>query len=227
MLDFGTQLRYTCSIKVALYARVSTSDQNCDLQLSDLRQFSARMGWEVAEEYVDQGYSGAKASRPALDRLIADAKQRKFDVVAVWKIDRFGRSVLNLSQQLQTLEAYGIRFVATSQALDTDKSNPTSRLLLHILSSVAEFEREIIRERTVAGIAMARNRGKALGRPRRIFRRDEALRMREAGLSFRQIGIELGVATMTVVRAIREGEAVGRTEKGMSARPKKRLNNRV
>jgi DNA invertase Pin-like site-specific DNA recombinase len=140
----------THSIKTALYARVSTADQDCTVQLRELREYSERRGFTIAEEYVDQGVSGTRASRPALDRLMRDAAERRFDAVIVWKIDRFGRSVLHLSQQLAALDSYGVRFIATSQALDTDHRNPTSRLLLQILSSVAEFERELIAERTRA-----------------------------------------------------------------------------
>jgi DNA invertase Pin-like site-specific DNA recombinase len=128
-------------MKTAVYARVSTQNQTCESQLRELREYAARRAWEIACEYVDTGWSGAKASRPQLDRLMRDAAQRKFDCVLVWKIDRFGTSVLHLNQQLAALSSYGVRFIATSQSLDTDQSNPTSRLLVQILASVAEFER--------------------------------------------------------------------------------------
>src|SRR5450755_4923373 len=157
-------------MKAAIYARVSTTDQNCEVQLLELREFVQRQGWVVHKEYVDTGFSGAKASRPALDRLMADAAKRKFDCVAVWKIDRFGRSVLHLNQQLAALTSHGVRFIATSQSLDTDEKNPTSRLLLQILASVAEFEREMIRERTLSGIKAAQAAGTIIGRPKRVFR---------------------------------------------------------
>ena len=98
----------------ALYARVSTTDQNCEMQLRELREYIAPRDWKNGGEYVDTGFSGAKASRPALDRLMADAAKRKFDCVVVWKLDRFGRSVLNLSQQLAALTSFGVRFVATT-----------------------------------------------------------------------------------------------------------------
>ncbi len=182
-------------VQVALYARVSTQDQNCEVQLRELREFIARHRWVVYREYVDTGFCGAKSSRPALDRLMADAAQRRFDVVAVFKLDRFGRSVLHLNQQLAALDSYGIRFIAASQGLDTDHSNPTSRLLLQILASVAEFERQLICERTLAGVRAA------LGRPRRVFRRDEAIRMRGEGLSWRAIAERLQVPVSTVVDA--------------------------
>src|SRR3954453_13655740 len=98
----------------ALYARVSTTDQTCEMQLRELREYISRRGWKNAGEYVDTGFSGAKASRPALDRCMADASQRKFDILAVYKIDRYGRSVLHLNQQLAALSSYGVRFIATS-----------------------------------------------------------------------------------------------------------------
>ena len=139
-------------MRSAIYCRTSTTDQHCDLQIRELREYISRRGWRNSGEYVDTGFSGAKASRPALDRLMADAAQHKFDCVVVWKIDRFGRSVLHLNQQLAALTSYGVRFIATTQSLDTDEKNPTSRLLLQILASVAEFEREMIRERTLSGI---------------------------------------------------------------------------
>lgn len=189
----------------AIYARVSTTDQNCEMQLRELREYISRRQWTNAGEYVDTGFSGAKASRPALDRLMADAAKRKFDCVAVWKIDRFGRSVLHLNQQLAALNSYGVRFIATSQSLDTDEKNPTSRLLLQILASVAEFEREMIRERTLSGIRAAQAAGRVVGRPKRIFRRDEVARLRdEEGLSWRAIGKKLGIPPMTALDSYRQ-----------------------
>jgi|SRR5665213_2967405 len=191
------------SLKAAVYARVSTTDQNCDLQLRELREYVARRGWESAGEFVDAGVSGAKARRPALDRLMAAAARREFDAVLVYKIDRFGRSVLHLSQQLASLTSFGVRFIAVSQAIDTDAANPSSRLMLTILAGVAEFEREIIRERTLSGVRAAKARGKILGRPRRVFRRDEVIRLRTEGRSWRAIAKELDAPVSTVVDAYR------------------------
>jgi DNA invertase Pin-like site-specific DNA recombinase len=113
-------MKTSATISTAIYARCSTSDQTCDSQLKELREYVARRGWSIAGEFIDSGFSGAKASRPALDSLMKAAALRKFDCVAVYKLDRFGRSVLNLNQQLSTLESYGVRFVAISQGLDTD-----------------------------------------------------------------------------------------------------------
>jgi putative DNA-invertase from lambdoid prophage Rac len=191
------------SIKVATYSRVSTSDQHCELQVHELREYAVRRGWTVAGEYVDKGISGAKASRPELDRLMHDAGRRAFDVVLVYKLDRFGRSVRNCLDGISTLRSHGVRFLAVSQNIDTDENNPTARLMLHILAAVAEFERELIRERVASGVANARRQGKRLGRPRRVFDRGRALELRQQGLSFPKIARELGVGLGTVVRSIR------------------------
>src|ERR1051326_6798005 len=191
-------------MRCAIYARVSTTDQNCEMQLRELREYISRRGWQTSKEYVDTGFSGSRASRPALDRLMADAAQRKFDCIAVYKIDRFGRSVLHLNQRLAALTSFGVRFIATSQSLDTDEKNPTSRLLLQILASVAEFEREMIRERPLSGIRAAQAAGKVIGRPKRVFRRDEVVRLRdEEGLSWRAIAAKLEIPVMTAVEAYR------------------------
>ena len=167
--------------------------------IKELRDYVERQpGWEIYKEYVDSGFSGAKASRPALDALMKDASKKKFNAVVVYKLDRFGRSVFNLSQSLAALDTYGVRFISTSQGLDTDSSNPTSRLLIGVLSSVAEFERELLRERTLSGLRAAKANGKTLGRPMKVFRRDEVVRLRDQdGLSWRVIGERLGVPAMT------------------------------
>ncbi len=197
-------------MKTAIYARVSTTDQNCEMQIRELREYVARRGWEAPAEFIDSGFSGAKASRPALDKLMSAAARREFDCVLVYKIDRFGRSVLHLSQQLAALTSYGVRFIAVSQGIDTDASNPSSRLMLTILAGVAEFEREIIRERTLSGVRAAKANGKTLGRPMRIFRRDEVVRLREEGLSWRAIAAQLGVPVSTVVDSFKCTEILPR-----------------
>src|SRR5580704_8714651 len=174
----------------AIYARVSTTDQTNAIQIRELTEYVKRRGWELTSVYQDQ-MSGAKATRPGLDQLIADARRRKFDVVVVWKLDRFGRSLVHCVSGIQELASLGIRFIATSQGLDTDESNPASKLLMHILAAVAQFERELIRERVSAGMKAARARGtktgNAIGRPRRVVDRDEVVRLRKAGFSFEKI----------------------------------------
>ncbi len=121
-------------LKSAIYARVSTADQFCQMQLSDLRPFTERMGWNLVE-YVEN--ASTRGKRAVLDKLMADARMRKFDVVVVWKLDRFGRSVRELVENIETLDRLGIRFVCPGQSIDTDQKNPTGRLLMHILAAVA------------------------------------------------------------------------------------------
>jgi putative DNA-invertase from lambdoid prophage Rac len=193
------------SLKAVIYARVSTTDQNCEMQVRELREYAQRRGWQVDGEYVDTGWSGAKASRPELDRLMKDARQRRFDCVMVWKLDRWGRSLIQSLQSVQELASMGIRFIAITQNIDTDQSNPMSRFMLHIFGAFAEFEREIIRERTLAGVRQAKSKGKVIGRPKRVFRRDEVARLRDVeGLSWRAIAQKLGVPVMTAVDAYKQ-----------------------
>jgi putative DNA-invertase from lambdoid prophage Rac len=193
-------------MKTAIYARVSTTDQNCEMQLRELREYCARRGWEITAEYVDTGWSGAKASRPQLDRCMADAKAHRFESVLVWKLDRFSRSMLHLNQQLANLNSWGVRFMAITQNIDTDQTNPTSRLLLQILGAVAEFERETIRERVKAGMTTARHKGIRLGRPKRVFDRVKVEALRKRGMSVREIAAELGLGKGTVERALKASQ---------------------
>ena len=193
-------------LKAAIYARVSTQDQNCEMQVRELREYAARRGWAIAGEYIDTGWSGAKASRPELDRLMRDAALRRFDAVLVYKLDRFGRSVRNCLDAIAALQAHGVRFLAVSQSIDTDHANPTARLLLHILASVAEFERELIRERVCAGVRNAKRKGKQLGRKRVVFDREKAVEMHNEGASVRQIAASLGVGVGTIHRVLSRAE---------------------
>jgi len=169
------------------------------MQLRELREYCQRREWAIPGEYVDTGWSGAKASRPQLDRLMKDARQRHFDAGLVWKIDRWGRSLIQSLQSVQDLASMGVRFIAITQNIDTDESNPMSRFMLHIFGAFAEFEREMIRERTVSGVRAARAKGKKLGRPKRVFRRDEVMRLRYAGHSWRAIARQLNVPVSTLV----------------------------
>lgn len=185
------------SSRVGLYARVSTlAGQSPEMQLVELREYSARRGWQVIEEYVDHGVSGAKESRPALNRLMADAKQRKFDVVAVWKLDRFGRSVAHVVVALAELEAIGITFVSLKDNLDL--STPSGRFMFQIVAAFAELERAMIQERVRAGLLNAKRKGKRLGRPPAAVDSARIARLRAAGASLRTIAGQIGVSVATV-----------------------------
>lgn len=164
------------------------------MQLRELRSYLKRRGWKNAGEYVDTGWSGTKASRPNLDRMMGDAKLHHFDALVVWKIDRFGRSLLHLCQGVDQLHRWGVSFLAVSQGIDTTEGNPTGKLMLQILGAIAEFERELTRERVKAGLASAAAKGRRGGRPRAIFRRDRVTELREAGKSIREIARQLGVS---------------------------------
>jgi DNA invertase Pin-like site-specific DNA recombinase len=183
-------------MRVGIYARVSTtSGQSPEMQLLDLREYASRRGWEVFGEYIDQGVSGSKESRPELNRLMADVHKRHFDVVLCWKVDRFGRSLKHLVNALADLDSYGVAFVSLRDNLDL--STPSGRLMFQIIGAMAEFERSLIQER-VRGLRNAKLKGKTLGRPRRVVSRDEMKRLREQGASFREIAKAVGKSPGTV-----------------------------
>ncbi len=181
-------------MKVALYARVSTSDkgQDPEVQLAPIRDHALARGWTIYQEYVDHGVSGAKERRPALDQLMADAKRRLFDAVLVWRFDRFARSTRHLISALHEFRHLGIAFVSYQENLDT--SSPLGEAMFTIIGAMAQLERDIIRERVKAGVNRARSRGKRLGRPQKVFHRDQVKKLRAGGLSFRQIGKQLGIS---------------------------------
>src|SRR5580700_5172551 len=149
-------------MKAAIYARVSTANggQSPEMQLIELRQYCQRRGWEIEAEYVDTGISGAKESRPQLDRLLADCRKRQVDAVVVYRYDRFARSLRQLVNALCEFNELGIQFISLHEGVDTSTAN--GRLVFGIFASIAEFERELIRERVRSGIAVARARGKRL-----------------------------------------------------------------
>ena len=176
---------------VAVYARISRPDQTVETQLAELRRYAGARGWTVHAEYVEHAVSGAKVKRPSLDRLLQDARKRRFDTIIVWKLDRFGRSLQHLVNTIAELSALGIRFVAVTQGIDTDASNPMAHLLLNILSSFAEFERELISERITASIAHQRSKGHPRYVPAETIQRAKSLR--EQGYSVRAIAKELNL----------------------------------
>jgi DNA invertase Pin-like site-specific DNA recombinase len=189
--------------RVALYARVSTANkgQDPDLQLRELREFAASRKWEVVGEVVDKGDSGAKESRPALNRMMADARRRKFDVIAVWKLDRFGRSLKHLVTALSDLESLGLAFVSLRDGFDL--TTPSGRAMFGMCAVMAEFERALIRERVKAGMQNAKRKGVRIGRPNRpAFDVDmhAVSARRAAGESLRAIARDLGCSPSLLVK---------------------------
>lgn len=188
-------------MRVAIYARVSTKDQSCDMQMRDLRAYCSARRITIIREYIDIGYSGAKDSRPKLDELMADARKRKFDSIMVWRFDRFARSTKHLLLALEEFRSLGIQFISYQENIDT--SSPLGQALFTIVSAVAQLERDLIRERVNAGIRHARACGKQLGRPRRIVDRDELSRLQAGGVSLRAIAKKLGIGYGTVRHRLR------------------------
>ena len=184
------------TLRVALYARVSTSEQSTDSQLLDLKRYTRERGWHIFKEFVDNGISGTKDSRPALNELMNDAKKRRFDTVLVWRFDRFARSTKHLILALEEFRNLGIDFVSYQENIDT--SSPLGSAIFTIISAVAQLERDIIAERVKAGLRRAKQNGKKLGRPRGTVDVEEVQRLRSKGLSLRQIGKQLGVSRTTV-----------------------------
>jgi DNA invertase Pin-like site-specific DNA recombinase len=187
-------------MKVVLYARVSTRDQNPESQLQDLRRHAEARGFQVAGEFVDVGVSGRKERRPSLDKVMAMARNRTIDGVMVAAFDRFGRSLSHLVRCLEEFQGRGVAFI--SQREQIDLSTPMGRLMFALIGAMAEFERELIRERVEAGLRRARYQGKRLGRPPRVFHRDQVAELRGKGLSIRKIGKKLGVSARSVQRVL-------------------------
>jgi DNA invertase Pin-like site-specific DNA recombinase len=188
-------------VKALTYSRVSTSDkgQNPEVQAADLRRYCTAREWELTEEIVDHGYSGATDQRPGLRRLLELVRSRQVDVVVVVKLDRLFRSLKHLVTVLDEFQALGVQFVATKDAIDW--TTPAGRLFTQILGSLAEFERSLLHERTMMGLAHARATGKRLGRPAK-HDRAVILSLRATGLSYRAIAKQLGAPMGSIARAI-------------------------
>jgi DNA invertase Pin-like site-specific DNA recombinase len=182
-------------MRAAIYARVSTIDQEPENQLQELRRYVQARGW-TAVEYVDRGVSGAKDRRPALDTLVTDARRRRFDVLVCWRLDRLGRNLRHLITLLDELQALGVAFVSLAEGIDA--TTPAGKLQMHILGAIAEFERERIRERVMAGLQRARAKGRRLGRPQ--ARPPIERLQRVAELSIEVAAERLGVSRSTVKR---------------------------
>jgi DNA invertase Pin-like site-specific DNA recombinase len=190
-------------MRVATYHRASTVDQNPRLAREELQGAARQLGDLVLE--IEEKGSGARNDRPGLRRLMDAARAGKLDAVLVWKLDRFGRSVLDVLANIRELESAGVRFKATSQGLDVKpEGDAMSRLILGVLASVAEFERDLIRERTRLGLRAAKRAGKRLGRPYALSPKDvsEAKRLRAEGRSWREVGAALKCSPETARSAL-------------------------
>ena len=183
-------------MRVGIYARVSTKDQCCDLQLRDLRAYCAARQFVIASEYVDEGISGTQDSRPQLNQLMADARKRKLDAVLVWRFDRFARSSRHLMLALEEFRGLGVQFISYQENIET--GTPLGQAIFTIVSAVAQLERDLICERVNAGIRNARARGKRLGRPRQDIDMDRLTGLRASGKSLMQIAAMLNVGYGTI-----------------------------
>jgi DNA invertase Pin-like site-specific DNA recombinase len=198
----GIERRRTSMKRAAIYLRVSTKNhgQTVDTQRVAIVEFAKNRGFEIVAEYADEGISGSKDSRPALDLLMKHAQAKKFDAVIVARFDRFARSTKHLVLALEQFSHLGIDFISLSESVDT--STPMGRMIFTVLGAVAELERNLIRERVAMGLDRARKQKKTLGRPRSIFDRDKAKELHAQGMSLRQIADQLGVNKGTVRAAI-------------------------
>ena len=191
--------------RTALYCRVSTVYQHPETQLGELRQFAANKGFQVVGGYIDHGYCGARARRPALDRMMDDARRNKFDVLLVWSCDRLARSTKHLLQTIDELNGMGVQFLSQREAIDTE--GPLGRAILVIVSAMAELERCIIIERVRAGMRRARLEGRQIGRARLDVNRDQVIRDRRSGMSLTQVAKKHGISRASVCRLVKESSA--------------------
>lgn len=190
------------TIRAALYARISTLNhgQDCEVQLRELRQYCQRRGFEIAEEFVDKGVSGLRERRPALDRLMISCRKRLVDAVVVYRYDRFARSLRQLVNSLEEFRALNIEFISLHEGVDT--STPNGRLVFGIFASIAEFERELIRDRVRSGLAAAKAKGKRIGRPKLAVDASKVASLRQQGRSWAEITLETGISKGTAQRAV-------------------------
>lgn len=194
--------------RVALYARVSTENQTTDNQLIELRTVAERMGWVIVEEFIDHAISGGKGrdQRPAFDKLIKGANRKDYDLILAWSVDRLGRSLKDLVNFLGDIEAVGVGLYLHKQGLNTE--TPTGKLMFQMIGMFAEFEKAMIKERVISGIARSKvsgtKSGKAHGRPRAISNPEpQVLAMRAEGTGMLKIAIELGIGVGTVQRIVK------------------------
>ena len=199
-------------MRVALYLRVSTTDQDPETQGREVRAFVAARSWETVQTYQDVGVSGARARRPALDQLLKDAWRGQFAAVVVWDLSRLARSTLHALELLRELEQLRVRLIAVKQTFDTD--TPLGRAFYALAAMFAELERSVLIERVRAGMARARAEGKRIGRPVRVVDMEQLAALRAAGLSIRQIARRVGVPSSTVAKRLKSLVAATATRTG-------------
>ncbi len=187
--------------KVAIYVRVSTKDQSVGMQLNDLERYSKERGLNIFKVYEDNGVSGTKETRPALSSLMDDARKRKFDVVLVWRFDRFARSTKHLVNALYEFRNLGIDFISYQENIDT--SSPLGEAIFTIISAMSKLERDIIAERVKGGLRKARANGKRLGRPESEVDTDKIVEYKKQGKSIREIAKEMGIHRSKVERTLK------------------------
>jgi len=191
--------------KVALYARVSTDGQTTENQLQELRKVADRNGWQIIQEFVDHGISGAKGrdQRPAFDEMCKGVIRKEFDLVMAWSVDRLGRSLQHLVTFIDELHSKKVDLFLHRQGIDT--TTPAGKMMFQMLGVFAEFERAMIKERINAGLARARAQGKTLGRPKVSLQVENKIRkLRSTGKGIRKIASELEVGVSTVKRVVDE-----------------------
>jgi DNA invertase Pin-like site-specific DNA recombinase len=179
---------------------VSRQEQREDLQADETEALIARRGWTLVETYIDHGVSGSRERRPGLDQMLADARRGRWSILVVWRSDRLFRSLRHMVNMLAELDAIDVAFVSATEVFDT--TTPQGRLLLHLVSAFAEFERQSILERVRAGMAAAKRRGVRIGRPGPALDLARATELRSAGVSYRSIAAKLGVSVGRVHGAL-------------------------
>jgi DNA invertase Pin-like site-specific DNA recombinase len=192
------------SIKCAIYVRVSTKSQDTDNQLQPLKEYAQRCGYEVVGVYEDKGVSGIKSSRPSLDMMVLDARRRRFSMILAWSIDRVGRNMTHLCSFVDEMNQLGVNLYFHQSSIDTTTS--VGKMFFHIISSVASFERELIRERVIAGLERAKSNGVVLGRPTQM---NEGMKsaikiLKEKGVGVRETCRQLGIGSATYYKVVRE-----------------------
>jgi DNA invertase Pin-like site-specific DNA recombinase len=198
--------------RVCLYGRVSKSSQSVERQITELEIVAARNDWEIVDRYIDHGISGSKGrqDRPQLDRMMKDSTKRKFDVVMVWSIDRLGRSLQNLIEILNDLNAKNVDLYFDQQSIDS--TTPTGKLMFSLIGAFAEFEKSIIKERVISGLEnwKRKNPDKKLGRPSNLTPEMESkiLEMRSRNMGINKIAKACGVGSQTISNIINKGNPV-------------------